>query len=232
MSVLTEKLLIDGIPAILWGKPSEKVYLYVHGKMSRKEAAESFAILAEEKGYQTLSFDLPQHGDRIDETDRCDIWNGIRDLRKIYIYLAARYDHIALYGCSLGAFFSLHAYKEIAFERALFQSPIIDMVFLVKQMMSWFDITPERLEAEGEIDNPVDPLRWDYYQYIRSHPTDRWLTPTHILFGGKDTMQTAAIMEDFVACHGGSLTFSPESDHPFMAETDREIVLRWLERYL
>ena len=57
---------IDGIPAILWGKPSEKIYIHVHGKMSRKEYAEQFAKIAENKGYQTLSFDLPEHGERTD----------------------------------------------------------------------------------------------------------------------------------------------------------------------
>ena len=33
----TERILVSGIPAIIWGEPSKKVYLHVHGKMSRKE---------------------------------------------------------------------------------------------------------------------------------------------------------------------------------------------------
>ena len=41
----------------------EKVYIHVHGKMSRKEYAEAFAEIAEKKGYQTISFDLPEHGE-------------------------------------------------------------------------------------------------------------------------------------------------------------------------
>ena len=36
----TIKININNIPAIIWGKPSDKVYLYVHGKMSCKEVAE------------------------------------------------------------------------------------------------------------------------------------------------------------------------------------------------
>ena len=64
--ILRERINIGGIPAILWGKPSKKVYIYVHGKMSRKEYAESFAETAELKGWQTLSFDLPEHGERTD----------------------------------------------------------------------------------------------------------------------------------------------------------------------
>ena len=70
----TTKIKINNIPAIIWGEESDKVYLFVHGKMSSKEAAEQFAGIAEEKGYQTVSFDLPQHGERCDGTERCHIW--------------------------------------------------------------------------------------------------------------------------------------------------------------
>ena len=63
------------IPAALWGAPSDRLYLFVHGKMSRKEAAEPFARIAERKGYQTLSFDLAQHGGRKDDA-ACDARDG------------------------------------------------------------------------------------------------------------------------------------------------------------
>ena len=32
-AMITQKLEISGIPALLYGKESRKVYLYVHGKM-------------------------------------------------------------------------------------------------------------------------------------------------------------------------------------------------------
>lgn len=68
----TQKFMLDDIPSILWGEDSNKVYVHVHGKMGRKEYAESFAAIAETKGYQTLSFDLPEHGERTDpEEMRC-----------------------------------------------------------------------------------------------------------------------------------------------------------------
>ena len=41
----TQKLEISGIPALLYGKESRKVYLYVHGKMGCKEEALPFAAL-------------------------------------------------------------------------------------------------------------------------------------------------------------------------------------------
>ena len=53
-----EKFIVEDIPAVLWGEPSAKIYIYVHGKQGYKEYAEAFAKVAEEKGYQTLSFGL------------------------------------------------------------------------------------------------------------------------------------------------------------------------------
>ena len=39
----TERIPLKGIPALLIGEPSRKVYLYVHGKMGSKEEALAFA---------------------------------------------------------------------------------------------------------------------------------------------------------------------------------------------
>ena len=75
--MLMEKFIVEDIPAVLWGEPSDKIYIYVHGKQGYKEYAESFAEVAEDKGYQTLSFDLPKHGERNDAPEPCDIWQGI-----------------------------------------------------------------------------------------------------------------------------------------------------------
>lgn len=51
--------------------------------MSDKESAEIFGRIAQNKGYQTISFDLPEHGERKDENYRCDIWNVISYLYQI-----------------------------------------------------------------------------------------------------------------------------------------------------
>ena len=72
-----EKFIVEDIPAVLLGEPSAKIYIYVHGKQGYKEYAEAFARIAEDKGYQTLSFDLPKHGERKGAPATCDIWQGI-----------------------------------------------------------------------------------------------------------------------------------------------------------
>ncbi|MDH6314271.1 fermentation-respiration switch protein FrsA (DUF1100 family) [Parabacteroides sp. PFB2-10] len=72
-----EKIKINNIPAILYGSASDKLYLYVHGKQSRKEEAEHFANIAKKSGYQVLSFDLPEHGERAFEQYSCTAQNGV-----------------------------------------------------------------------------------------------------------------------------------------------------------
>ena len=225
----SKALAIDGIPALVWGKPSEKIYLHVHGKMGRKEYAEAFAAIAEDKGYQTLSFDLPEHGERSGNHDcRCDIWQGMRDLTVIADYAESRWKEVSLFACSLGAYFSLHAYADRPIARCLFQSPILDMEFLIKRMFERFGVTEEMLRSQREIKTPVDTLRWDYYQYVLGHPIEKWPVPTAILFGGKDTFQSREIVTAFAARHGCRLTVSEMSEHPFMAPADGEKVERWL----
>lgn len=224
-----QSIIIKNIPAIIWGEQSDKVYIHVHGKMSRKEHAEDFAKIAEKKGYQTLSFDLPEHGERNDSNYRCDIWNGIHDLTAIGDYAFSRWSSVSLFACSLGAYFSLNTYADRKFTKCLFQSPVLDMEYLVRQMFIWFKVTEERLRNEKEISTPVDLLRWDYFQYILEHPVDKWNSPTFILYGGKDNMQSIKVIKDFVDTYHCMLTVSENSEHPFMQAEDIGIVSAWLE---
>lgn len=58
------KLEIAGIPAVLYGKRSRRVYLYVHGKNGSAAEAARFARTACPAGWQVLAVDLPEHGTR------------------------------------------------------------------------------------------------------------------------------------------------------------------------
>lgn len=147
-----EKIYIDGIPAVIWGEKSDKAYIYVHGKMQCKEDAKDFAEIAEKKGYQTISFDLPEHGERKNENYPCNIWNGIIDLNKTGKYIFGNWENVCLYGCSLGAYFALNAYCESNIEKCLFLSPVVDMEFLIHNMFKWFAVTEEELFEKKEIE--------------------------------------------------------------------------------
>jgi len=225
-----EKICINGIPAIIWGVDSDKIFIHVHGKMSRKEYAEQFALIAEDKGYQTISFDLPEHGERTNHSYRCDVWNGMKDLALIADYVFEKWNSVSLYACSLGAYFALNAYGNRNFDRILFQSPILDMKWLVDHMMLWSNVTAQQLELEKEIETPIDTLRWDYYKYIEEHPIRKWHMGTHILYGKLDTLQDMKCIQEFADKFDAKLTVSENSEHAFMDENDIKIVNEWLEK--
>lgn len=227
-----ERIEIQGIPALVWGPLSEKAYLCVHGKMSSKESAEGLALIAAQRGYQTICFDLPQHGERKDDPHRCDIWNGVHDLNIVADYVFERWQEVSLYACSLGAFFSLHAYADRPIRRCLFQSPVLDMEYLIRQMFLWFGVTEERLAAEQEIDTPVDVLSWKYFQYVLAHPIQKWAAPTHILYGAKDDLQSLKVVRSFAERFGCEVRVAEHSEHPFMGEGDAQIVSQWLHDHL
>ena len=230
----TEKILVSGIPAIIWGEPSTQVYLHVHGKMSRKEYAAEFARIAEEKGYQTLSFDLPESGERLDGKDgkRLDVWDGTADVETMADYAFNHWERVSLYACSIGAYFSLNGLAEYRLEKSLLQSPVVDMQWLARQMMVWFGVTEEQLKREKEIPTPIDPLRWDYFCYSLTHPIVSWPIPTAVLYGGRDSLQSREVIRSFCRRFDCECTISEESDHPFMDNSDGPIVRHWLETHI
>lgn len=225
----TQNIKINNITAIIWGKQSDKVYIHVHGKMSCKENAEQFAQIAEKKGFQTISFDLPEHGERSNSDYRCDIWNAMNDLSLIADYAFSKWKDVSLFACSLGAYFSLNTYVDKKFSKCLFQSPMLDMEYMIRQMFQWYDVSEERLFLEKEIPTPFETLRWDYFQYVLTHPIVNWDVQTSILYGGKDNLQPMEIIQTFTDAHHSKLTVSENSEHPFMQPEDMEIVSKWLE---
>ena len=81
-------LQINGIPSVLWGNPSEKGFIAVHGNQSHK-MDRPIELLAENAcacGYQVVSFDLPEHGDRKQESTLCKVQNCVEELREILQY--------------------------------------------------------------------------------------------------------------------------------------------------
>ena len=181
-----ERIEINGIPTVIWGEKSKKVYIAVHGNMSNKED-DGIAILAEKvvsKGYQLLSFDLPEHGERIDKKEYlCRFKNCVKDLKSIIEYAKSLYDEINIWACSMGAYFSLVACKEVKICKALFLSPIVNMNYLIDNMMTG-DITKEMLREKKIIKNDYgQTLYWDDYEFVENNLIEKWNADTYILYG-------------------------------------------------
>lgn len=225
-----EHVNLAGIPALVWGERTGRAFLHVHGKCSCKEYAADFAAAAEAHGWQTVSFDLPGHGERADIP--CDVWHGVADVAAMAEAVRSRWPRMALFACSLGAYFSLRALADKPPEGCLLQSPILDMGWLIERMMAQAGVTEAQLARAGRIDTPIDTLDWDYRQEVLAHPITRWEAPTAILRAERDQLQSLAVTEAFARRFGCRLDVAPGCDHPFMAPGDGAVVRAWLEARL
>ncbi len=228
-----EKIQIDSIPAILYGNQSEKIYLYVHGKHSSKEEAESFAEIANSSGYQVLSFDLPEHGDRINTGYPCTVQNGTYDLKTVYSYLKDKYKHISLFACSLGAYFCQTAFQNTVFEKCLFLSPILDMEKLIRNMMEWSNVTEKQLQEKKEISTSFgETLSWNYYEYVKNHPIIKWESDTWILYGENDNLTERSVLEYFSEKYNCNTDIMKNGDHFFHTEEQLIYLKKWIREVI
>lgn len=232
MKMTIEKLRIGGIPALLWGEPSRRGMLAVHGSHSSK-LDDCVWVLAEEaaaKGYQTLSFDLPQHGERVYEEaplpSMPEVCRG--ELALLMDWLRQRYDEVSLFGCSMGAYFSLLAFGDTPVKGAWFLSPVTDMAGLIRGMMGSAGVSEEELAEKKVIPTPFETLYWDYYRYVADHPVREWPHPTQILRGEGDALCPLAAAEAFAARFGCGITRQPGGEHWFHTPEQLEFFRNWL----
>lgn len=230
-----EILEIGPIPALVWGAPSDRCILAVHGSQSHKEdrVIELLARQAAERGYQTLSFDLPEHGQRKGLPERCKIGPCIRDLQAVLSYAQSRWRELSLFANSLGAYLSLRAYPKAGLKRALFLSPLVDMERMIQNMMTWFQVSEQRLQQEREIPTPMGQvLDWAEFCDVKANPIADWPTPTAILYGEKDELCQRDTIDSFLNRFGGILQVLEGSEHFFHRPEQLAAFQQWLERQL
>ena len=158
----TKRIKINNIPSIIWGEKSSKVFIAIHGNMSNKEdkVIEILANKVTNKGYQLISFDLPEHGERkIDTNYLCKVQNCVNDLKQIIEYAKANYNEINIWACSIGAYFSLLAYKDEDLKQCLFLSPVVNMKIIIENMMLWSNTTEKELNEKQEKNQSVISVR-------------------------------------------------------------------------
>lgn len=226
-------MAIENIPAILWGDKADRLYIYVHGKLGDKEEARFFAEKAVPRGFQVLSLDLPEHGGRKEEGCPCAVWNGVSDLAAVGEYARRGWSGVYLYAVSLGAYFSLLAYRGFPLVKCLFLSPLLDMQRLIESMLRQLGVSPQTLEERGEIPAPGgETLRWDYYSYVRERPVDEWNVPTEILYGSEDALTPRDAAAGFAKRFFCGLTVLEGGGHWFHGEGQLAFLDGWLDKHI
>lgn len=228
-----EHLYVAGIPAIIWGSLSDKVFLYVHGQGGNKEEAEKFAELAEKYSYQVLSIDLPQHGERKSNLPTFEPWNVIPELVSVMSYIQQNWKKVFLYANSIGAWFSMLAFENMQIERCMFVSPVVDMNHLITNMIQWANVSEQQLQKEKLIPtNFGQTLSWKYFIFAKEHTIKNWGIPTKILYGDKDNLTPNSIISRFSQRFHCELTVITNGEHWFHTHEQLEILYEWVKRSL
>ncbi len=220
---------IQGTPSILWGEPSKKLYLFIHGQGGCKEEAEHFAEIAGPRGWQVLSIDLPEHGERTQEKNTFDPWHAVPQLSVVMEYAQSHWDSIGLMANSIGAWFSMLSFANEKLERCLFVSPILDMHRLIQNMMVWANVTEDQLEKEQIIPTSFgQTLSWEYLSYVKEHPITKWSFPTEILYADKDHLTEPEVVKDFTKRFGCRLTVMERGEHWFHTPEQFKFLNKWV----
>lgn len=230
-----QDIRIEGIPSVIWGEGSEGVIVAVHGNMSNK-ADVPVVMLADKavpEGYQVLSFDLPEHGDRKGEGTPCKVQNCVRDLTTVMEYARTKWREIGLFANSMGAYFSLLAYQNEELSRCLFLSPVVDMEHIIDGMMRISGVTPGELEEKGQIATASGQmLYWDYYRYVKENPVQRWNAPICILYGEDDDMCESELVAEFARRFDCEMDIVENGEHYFHTPEQLCAYESWLGRKL
>ena len=226
-----QSVSIGGVPAIIWGKSSQRLFLYIHGQGGSKEEASAFSDIVYQKGFQVLSVDLPEHGQRKSDTATFDPWHAVPELKTVMEYAKKRWRNISLFANSIGAWFSMLSFSGENLDQCLFVSPVVDMKQLVSKMMKWANVSEAQLQQELII--PTDfgqTLSWEYWQYILEHPITKWDFPTSILYGENDNLIDRDSVECFSQKFKCDLTIAENCEHWFHTEGQLKILNDWAKR--
>ncbi|WDP91466.1 MAG: alpha/beta hydrolase [Desulfobacter sp.] len=223
---------IGNIPAILWGKESSKLFIAVHGHMSNKadDIIALFAKQAQTKGYQTLSFDLPEHGDRQNDPYPCKAQNCVQDLLKVKRFADSISEDLNLFCCSIGAYFSLLAYKDINLNQSLFLSPVVNMLEIINNIMRFCGITETQLDEQKTVETSIGhTLYWDYYCYVKNNPIKEWNSSTSLLYGSEDEICSFDSVSDFSDKFNCHLSVFDGGEHFFHTQPQLKFFSQWLK---
>lgn len=234
MKMKTEPLLFHHVPALLYGPPADRVFLFLHGQCGRKEEAAAFARLAVPAGFQVLGVDLPGHGERPGVPADLTPEAAVPELQEVYAWLAGRWGGVSLRANSIGAYLGMQALGGRPLANALFVSPLVGMEALILARMAAAGVTEEALRAQGaaEAGPGEPPLSWAYLCWVRAHPLPAWNTPAQLLCGGRDELLPRPAAEAFAAAIHAGLTVYEPGGHWFHTPAQRRALAEWEAAHL
>ena len=194
----------------------KKAVVYIHGKGGAVGKAAHYAPLFPDS--KVLGFDYRA------ETP----WEAKEEFPAYFAKVSAAYDEVRLIANSIGAFFAMHALAGAKIKKAYFISPIVDMERLISEMMHAVGVDEATLREKQRIQTPFgETLDYAYLTYVREHPVV-WLTPTAVLYGENDDLQSLATIEDFTKRVSASLTVMPDGEHWFHTAAEMQFLDRWI----
>lgn len=197
---------------------SKNYVIYIHGKNGSPEEAEH---------YKSLFCDCDVIGLNYKSNTP---WEANKEFPALIENLNTDYQHITLIANSIGAYFSMSALSNIAFKKALFISPVVDMETVISNMMSLAGISEKELLEKKEIRTDFgETLSWEYLQYVKTHPIS-WRTSTAILYGERDILIPRTTVEKFSENFHAELTVMSNGEHWFHTDEQMKFLDDWILR--
>ena len=193
----------------------KRIVVYVHGKGG--SAAEAGHYVPLFPGCEVIGFDYCAQTP----------WEAKEEFPQFFAELRKRCDRLTLISNSIGAFFSLSSLDGLVDDTYLI-SPVVDMEKLIGDMMTWANVTEQRLEERREIATDFgETLSWRYLCYVREQPVE-WRVPTRILYGERDNLTSKETISAFAERVGAELTVMPGGEHWFHTAEQMRFLDVWI----
>lgn len=196
----------------------KKTLVYVHGKNGDVGEARHYkAFFAE---HDVIGFDYKS------ETP----WDAQEEFCSFFDSLGVQYNNVTVIANSIGAYLTMCALGGKHMERAYFISPIVNMEYLITNMMKWCAVSEAELRNRGTIDTDFgERLSWKYLSWVRSNPIS-WSTPTAILYGADDNMQSLDTIRVFADKIRSEVTVMENGEHWFHTEEQMAFLDNWIRK--
>ena len=159
-------------------------------------------------------------------------WEAKKEFPILFDAACRGYKYVEVIANSIGAFFAMSALWDKKIEKAYFISPVADMEKLITDMMTWANVTEDKIFNQKEIQTGFgEVLSWEYLCYVREHPVT-WEIPTQILYGEKDNLTSYETISKFASQSNRTLTIMKNGEHWFHTEEQMKFLDNWIKQFI